>query len=462
MVLVLRRPLTSSLAAIALGFLQAAPMLAAVGRGSVGVTLNKSVVVLNGPWRFQTGDNTLWADPAFDDSAWETVDLTPPPGAHDADVGLSGYVPGWQRRGHPGYFGYGWYRIHIHVSAPAGAALALSGPPAVESAYQVFFDGHLVGSAGDFSSSPPVAYSIQPRQYGLPLTQAPSERPRAAVLAFRVWMGPWGLADPNSGGVHIAPALGTRDGIEARFRLQWLETVLGYIVDAVEALGFAALAAIACFLVKLKYIDSSNVWMVAALVLTSVVRANQAFFFWGQTETVHGFEWITVVLLTPTIIAAWVLSWHAWFRLNGGRWEYGTVTLLTLLYMIAQFLNRSWFYGEFSPWAKASAHIASTWSRYLFLLLMLIVVFRGVRKQRRAAWIELPGVALISVGLFAQELSSLGVRSIWFPFGTGVSRTQFAYAAFGAALFGMFFRRVLLSSRQIRTQRERSTESEVR
>ena len=59
-------------------------------------------MVLNGPWKFHVGDDPRWAEPGFADADWEAVDLTPPPGAHDADVGLTGYVPGWTARGHPG------------------------------------------------------------------------------------------------------------------------------------------------------------------------------------------------------------------------------------------------------------------------------------------------------------------------------------------------------------------------
>lgn len=59
------------------------------------VTLGQSYVVLNGPWRLDTGDDLGWADPNFDDSAWETADLTTPP---------RGHVPRWvaRRRGSPG------------------------------------------------------------------------------------------------------------------------------------------------------------------------------------------------------------------------------------------------------------------------------------------------------------------------------------------------------------------------
>src|ERR1700743_1458928 len=98
-------------------------------------TLGTAVVALNGPWKFHTGDDALWADPDFDDSSWESVDLTPHAGAHDGDGGLTGYVPVWQKGGHRGYSGYAWYRMRVALDVPAGESLALSGPPYVDSAY---------------------------------------------------------------------------------------------------------------------------------------------------------------------------------------------------------------------------------------------------------------------------------------------------------------------------------------
>jgi hypothetical protein len=49
------------------------------------VTLGQAAVPLFGPWKFTVGDSPidpstgkpLWAEPDFDDSHWETVDLTP-------------------------------------------------------------------------------------------------------------------------------------------------------------------------------------------------------------------------------------------------------------------------------------------------------------------------------------------------------------------------------------------------
>jgi hypothetical protein len=93
----------------------------------------------------------------------------------------------------------------------------------------------------------------------------------------------------------------------------------------------------------------------------------------------------------------------------------------------------------------------ATWTRFLFVLLTGLIVYRAIRQQGREAWLALPGVVLISIGLFARELSMLGIRGIWFPFGTGVSRTQFAYAAFGAVLFVLLLRRFLFFARSQRT-----------
>ena len=69
------------------------------------VVLGNATTVLNGLWKFHTGDNAAWANPDFDDAAWGTMDVTPPPGTYDPFYGTSGFVPGWTARGYPGYAG---------------------------------------------------------------------------------------------------------------------------------------------------------------------------------------------------------------------------------------------------------------------------------------------------------------------------------------------------------------------
>ena len=70
------------------------------------ITVGDSTESLNGPWKFHIGDSPLdlashtpvWAEPEFDDSKWETVDLTPPDSSLDPVYGISG----WCRAGQPG------------------------------------------------------------------------------------------------------------------------------------------------------------------------------------------------------------------------------------------------------------------------------------------------------------------------------------------------------------------------
>ena len=417
----------------------------------VPITLGQSVVKLNGPWKFHTGDDATWADPKFDDSTWESLDLTAPPGAHDGDVGLTDYVPGWGARGHRGYSGYAWYRLRVVVASPTSQALALAGPPAVDSAYQVFVNGQLLGGSGRFLGQTPTVFSIQPWVFAIPPSLIGGEPANSALVAFRVWMGPWDLADEN-GGIHIAPALGEASSIDTLYQMQWLQTVRGYIVEVVEAAAFLLLAVMAWTLAAFDQSKSVYVWLCVALVLTAFYRANQAIFFWGQFETVHATELISIVLLFPFCLAAWTLVWRAWFRLRDTDWMLIAVGLLTLLYVSAQFLTGSWFHGVFSHRTVTISEFIATWTRVLFVLLTGCIVFQAIRQKGREAWIMLPAVVLISIGQFAKELSDLGIPGIWFPFGTGVSRTQFAYAAFDVVLFVLLLRQFLFFAHSHRTE----------
>ena len=141
------------------------------------VTLGPSVVPLYGPWKFTVGDSPidpatkapLWAQPGFDDSNWETVDLTPQ-GLHDPLGGFANYVKGWTARGHAGYAGYSWYRMRVQVTAAARRGVGAGGPGSyVDDAYQLFSDGTLVGSFGKFTGGQPTFYFTQPMMFNLPL-----------------------------------------------------------------------------------------------------------------------------------------------------------------------------------------------------------------------------------------------------------------------------------------------------
>ena len=73
---------------------------------AIDITLGQSAVPLYGPWKFTIGDSPIdhrtgkpiWADPNFDDSQWENVDLTPADGSFDP---VSGQTLDLRRGGPP-------------------------------------------------------------------------------------------------------------------------------------------------------------------------------------------------------------------------------------------------------------------------------------------------------------------------------------------------------------------------
>jgi len=412
----------------------------AAAAADVPITIGYAAVPLNGPWRFHIGDNPRWADPAFDDSAWEDVDLTPPPAARDNDVGLPGYVPGWQARGHAGYFGYAWYRMRITVAAPLGETLALAGPFAADSAYQLYADGRLLGGVGDFSGVTPTAYSMhRPALFLLPGSVHGAV---SLVLAVRVWLGPWARA-PDAGGIHISPLLGTLAAVTDQYRLQWLTLFEGYVVDAVEGLLLLLLAVMA-LTVRPVDPDPAYSWVAASAVLLAIHRGNQAVMFLGRFETVHEFELFIVVLAIPLYTGAWVLAWRAWLRLRSPPWVTGTVIGLTLAYMLSVFVCRSWFRGVFpDPLFAAAPHVIAV-IRWGLLLLYALTAFQGVRQQGRDGWYVLALMTVLAAGIFGGELHYFGTAGIWFPFGIGVSLSECAYAVFVPLMAALLLRRLWL------------------
>ena len=427
------------------GFILGTALLCGSAHALTGIvdetaTLGKAAIPLNGPWRFRLGDNPAWADPRFDDSEWETVELTPPPGAHDDDVGLSGYVPGWGARGHAGQSGYGWYRLHLRLANSTNDSLALAGPPAADSSYQVFWNGSLLGQDGDFHNTPPKVVSIQPHLFPITQGRTGGEQAQDIVLAVRVWMAPWDLGDAQGGGMRIAPTLGTASGIKGVYTSQWIETLRGYIVEVIEACGFAFFCFSVWLLGRIEHTTRYN-WLCAAFLLTGAYRLNQAVFAWTQFESVPMFEIVSLGLLYPLSLSAWTVGWSRLLYIRNVYWA-RAFTVVTILYLGLS-LTQHWYAGSM-PLLRSSTtlHIAVTSVRLFYLVSTCWLLYLLIRSKCRSRALLCVLVVLASVGQFAPELSAIGVPGIWFPFDTGVSRAQFAYALFficaAVALWGEF------------------------
>ena len=129
------------------------------------------VTTLDGAWQFHLGDDSGWAAAGFDDSGWEQLTADKP----------------WGEQGHANQAGYAWYRRHVWLrpgeQEPKDLAILI---PAVEDAYELYWNGQLVGTYGKVPPHPVWYYDLRPKTWGL----GPAH---SGVLAVRAWKAPLAL-----------------------------------------------------------------------------------------------------------------------------------------------------------------------------------------------------------------------------------------------------------------------------
>jgi hypothetical protein len=361
--------------------------------------------VLDGPWRFHAGDDPAWASPATDDRAWDRIGLVSNPDIRDGDVGIPGYLDGWHARGHPTLEGYGWYRRK--VTLPPQGGLVLVGPVLVDDAYEIFWDGHPIGGVGRPAGSANVT-STRPMLMKLP----PSNGASTATLAIRAYMQPGFDRDGRSGGLRTVPMLASAADGAALYRAEWRRTIAGYVVDAVEPAAMVVLAAIAVFGAPALARPGFARWVAFALAVSACGRLGNAIIAWTDLESLPTLLWQNEVVLGPLAKLAWTLAWNQWSDGRDRRF-------------IPYLAVAAWL----SVVAAALAHVEPLASvgRAFFAVLLVVIAVRIARHGAHRT-LALTAMALTSIGLFAGDLSTLGVPGIWFPFNIGVSRSQYAYA----------------------------------
>ena len=425
------------------------------------ITLGQSVYSLNGPYKFSIGDSPLapsthqplWAEVGFDDSRWETVDLVPPEVAFDHVLGVTGYVPGWTAKGHPGYFGYAWYRIRVKVESLAGTQLALAGPSDVDDGFQVFANGILLGSFGDFSTSHPSSYYTQPTIFPIPPPQDASKADGTEVLAFRLWMEPATLIyAPEAGGFHAAPLLGQAGAVSAGYQVRWLEQVRFQAISIVEALSYCLLMVLAISLSIFDRSDRVYYWIAIVYALLACNIGVQAVGTLSQFISEARLNVMVNVVFFPLILAVWFMVWWVWFHLKRPVWLPKAVILLTLLYMAGTFLGEDIAFGRVPHSLAIKFHLLSVAARLGLLALLVLVVVLGVRQQGREGWVALPAVLMLDVATFQAELSGFHIRHAWFPFGMQFTLGTAAQLLLVLALFFLLLRRLSVSLRLQRQQ----------
>jgi phosphoserine phosphatase RsbU/P len=208
----------------------ATPTSGAVGGLTAAPVSIHGIVQLDGPWRFQMGDDPRWADPSFDDSSWPTVTL----GKTLAEQGFETYA------------GYAWYRLRIQPGEFHFGSLAGSAP------LHLLVTSHSVGQIALYINGVEVGHTRgmtdKPAMYESPPFEArvPDDaKGQSVVLAIRSWAAP---GVPISHGLVDRVEAGADDDVADRLELaiahKWDQQVIAEIIVAFLFLGVAVLGAI--------------------------------------------------------------------------------------------------------------------------------------------------------------------------------------------------------------------------
>lgn len=420
------------------------------------IRLGDSFATLPGPWKFAPGDSPwsngsfLWANPAFDDSAWSNMDLHAARDATDAAYGDTGYLTGWSARGFPNLAGFAWYRLRIHPSSPS-QPVWLKMPDHVDDSYQVFANGNFLGELGRFTPHGVESYRSRPLIFELPAPDAHGD----ILLAIRFYMEPWVLVSgstADSGGMHELPLLGLRSQIEAIQAQEVTGRILSVIVSVFVALFLLIAAAGAFWIWLLDRPRATYLWLTLGLLLLAASIPAQLVAFFSYTFTQAGAN-IWQQAFNFLGLLCWIFFWRQWFSLPRERWSELLIAFSAVAIIVVEIFVR-WsahapvslilFTLEFSAACKA-----------ILGIMLFVTLIRGARKDRTGAMVALTPIVLLTVNVFSVELLAwFRIRTSIFPFGIQIALKEVAITFMVLVAGALVLRRFVASQISQRLERQ--------
>ena len=222
----------------------------------------RNVAYPDGPWRFHTGDDPSWAEPSFNDSNWQAIDVR----QSLAEQGIDSYN------------GYAWYRLTIPAqqvaqfrAMTAGQPLALLVNSNSVGQMAAYVNGYEVGHTRGMTDAP-AEYQSAPV-----VAQFPTLTPGPVVIAIRTWVGPSvTVARGILQRVEIGGATDLAERQAMTIGRQWNERV---IATAVLTFLFFCVAVLGTFLYLAQRHHAEYLWLV--LMCLSVAAS-------GAAETAYG------------------------------------------------------------------------------------------------------------------------------------------------------------------------------
>lgn len=385
------------------------------------------VTALNGQWRFQPGDDPLWASPTFDDSGWELVRA-----GED-----------WEATGYRGLSGTAWYRFRVVL--PAGDTPYTLHLPVIYTSYQVFADGRLLLTQGALPPHPSVVHT-RPVVVDLPLSP-PRASTQTVTIALRVWHAPmW--APYHHGGPQGEVEIGSSELIHSKFDTHQQAYLWQYSdeLDLGSLELLATLIALALFLGRRT--ERELLWF---NMLTLGLGAGHLLSAWGHLH-VHRVYLLDLWMgaANTLFLASALLFFRAMFR---GRWSNFFVFALAccglgaVLYVL-EILNSI---------SVASQNLfALLFNLPVYGWIYLLVRYEARRRQPDARILRGPVLFLFLAFIYSSVVWTL--QTYGFPWASGLAIrwvhpyfftiTDVAEVIFLMAMLVILLRRLALRSRE--------------
>jgi hypothetical protein len=360
----------------------------------------RGITILDGQWRFQTGDDPRWADPSFDDSSWPIVSLSSPL----AEQGIDNYT------------GYGWYRLKLQPAQlaqfgnlAAGQSLALLVSSNSIGQLEAYVNGIESGHTKGMTDSP-AEYQSPPI---LVQVSAPATGP--AVIAIRTWAGPQSII---STGLLRRVELGAASDMAERHAMsigrQWNESVIS---DMVVAFLFVCVAILGAFLYMAQRHHPEYLWL--ALLCLSVAAG-------GAADTAFGLAVMPLsiyhvfTMFSGRIFMAITLEFVLHFTGTKSRRFVRGVQIGILVVPFISFIHLTLVY-----------QVLSVASEVLFCGLVIVLLFQAWRMGRREAGVMLLPFFLAATADSANTVLEFAAGRHWLPDQFGSNRFHFGPVEFG-------------------------------
>ena len=358
---------------------------------------------LDGPWRFQVGDDPRWADPDFDDSAWATISL---------DQSL-------MEQGLDSYSGYAWYRLRLQPQQLAQISKLPANPP---SGLLLTSDsvGQLAAYVNGVESGHTRGMTDRPAMYQSPpliVRLTPALPDGTILLAVRTWAGP---DTTIRRGLLANAELGALDDINDRLNLaierHWDQHVVAIVI---VSFLFFCVAVLGATLYLAQRHHSEYLWL--ALLCLSVALT-------GTVEIAYSQALIPLSIFdvlglwTGRIFMAVTLEFVLRFTASKNRKIVRGVQIAVLLLPLVALLKLETIYQFLSISAEV-----------VFCVLISVLLFRAWRRGRREAGIMLLPFFLASTADSIDSILEFAGSKHWIAEGLASTHSHLGPIEFSAS-----------------------------